>query len=179
MNIKPIASWGGITIAPHPLDAREEGIRNEFQKADAVEIFNSLVVTRVENALISAKVRRMGLPAVGGSDAHTAEMLGMTTNTIDAHDMDSALRMIKKGKVKVEGRYIPVPVIVRWARARMSTSYDDIVKYVDDNYSRPKASFSKYMLKLFVNNESRAWYALGYFSIGVSTIYAMLKLALI
>ena len=169
---------GGITVAPHPLDAREEGIRKEFAKADAVEVFNSLVVTRVENALISAKVRRMKLPAVGGSDAHTAEMLGMTANTIDAQNMDSALKRIKKGHVKLEGRYIPVPAIVRWARSRMKMSYADIIRYVDKNYSRPKAAFSKYMLKLFVNNESRAWYALGYFSVSVSTLYAMLKLAM-
>ena len=178
-SIDRVHEQGGITVAPHPLDAREEGIRRDFRKADAVEVFNSLVITRVENAVMKAKARRMGLCAVGGSDAHTPEMLGMTTNTMDARDVDSALRMIKKGKVKVEGRYVPVPVIVRWARERMRMSYDEIISYVDKNYSRPKASFLKFMLRLFVNNETSAWNALGYFSVGVSTIYAMLKLALV
>ena len=176
-SIDLVHDQGGITVAPHPLDVRGEGIRKEFYKADAVEVFNSLNLTRVENALTGVKVKRMSLPAVGGSDAHTAEMLGMTANIMDANDVDSALKHIKKGNVKIEGRYIPIPLIVDWVRMRMELSYDDILRYIDRNYSRPKASFARYWLRLFVNNESRAWYALGYFSISVSTVYSMLKLA--
>ncbi|MBN2330203.1 MAG: PHP domain-containing protein, partial [Candidatus Aenigmarchaeota archaeon] len=43
-TIDLVHDQGGITVAPHPLDVREEGIRKEFHKADAVEVFNSLVI---------------------------------------------------------------------------------------------------------------------------------------
>jgi predicted metal-dependent phosphoesterase TrpH len=168
---------GGITVAPHPLDIRGEGVRKEFFKADAVEVFNSLNLTRVENALAAAKVRRMRMPAVGGSDAHNAAMLGLTANVMQAHDMDSALSQIKKGMVKVEGRYAPIPMIVDWARQRMKLSYPDILQYISKHYSAPKADLSRLLLRMFVNSESRVWYALGYFSVGVSTVYSMIRLA--
>ncbi len=176
-TIDLIHDQGGIAIAPHPFDVRGEGVRDEFIKADAVEVFNSLNLTRVENSLTRAKARKSGLPAVGGSDAHSIEMLGMTANIIEADDADSALRQIRKGNVRVEGRYTPVPVMVSWARRRMQLSYGDILKYMEKNYPRPKAALSRFMLDRFVSSDSRAWDALGYFSIGVSAVYSMLRLA--
>ena len=122
-----------------------------------------------------AQAETPGMPAVGGSDAHCPGMLGLTANHIDAHDTEGVLRQIRKGKVRIEGRYAPVPVVVSWARERMSWSYDDILKYVEKNYSVPKAAVARFMLKRFVNSDSRLWDGLGYLSIGVSVLYSSLK----
>jgi len=168
---------GGITIAPHPFDIRSEGIGDEFAKADAVEVFNSMNLTRIENMLARMEARKRSIPAVGGSDAHSLPMLGMTANLIEADDPDSALRQIKKGRVRVHGRYIPIPVIVDWARQRMRLSYADIEKYIEKNYSKPRAALARFLLRRFVNSDSWRWDALGYFAVSISTMYSVAGLA--
>ncbi len=169
---------GGIAVAPHPFDVREEGLGREFVKADAAEIFNSLNISRMENRVAEREVRKIGMPAVGGSDAHSLEMLGAAVNFINGHDVDSALEEIRKGRVRIERNYIPVPVVVSWARKRMEKSYDDIEKHIKANYSAPKAALSRFMLKRFVNSESRAWDVLGYFAVSVSIAYSFLRLTI-
>jgi predicted metal-dependent phosphoesterase TrpH len=175
-TIELVHDQGGITIAPHPLDVRGEGIGNDFVRADAVEIFNSMNLTRVENALAKMWAKKSAMPAVGGSDAHSLEMLGMTVNHINADDMDSALKMIKRGNVEIEGRYIPIPMVVAWVRQRMKMSYKDILKYIEKNYSSPRAVLARFLLRRFVNSESRAWNALGSFAVSVSTMYSVLRM---
>ena len=176
-TIDIIHQQAGLAIAPHPFDIRGEGLGNQFAKADAVEVFNSMNLARTENFLAARKARKLGVPAVGGSDAHTCGMMGMTVNHINADDMDSALKQIKRGNVKITGRYVPVPVVVDWARERMERSYDDIQSYIAKNYSRPKAALSRFLLDRFVGSHSAAWDALGYFSLGVAGLYGVLRLA--
>jgi len=168
---------GGITVAPHPFDLRGEGIGREFRKADAAEIFNSLNLTRIENGIAKKEISKVGMPAVGGSDAHSLEMLGMTSNIIEAHDADSVISQIMKGRIKVEGRYTSIPLVVSWVRERMKRSYDEVEMYTDKNYSAPKAALSRFMLRRFVGSTSRGWDMLGYFIIGLSTAYSTLRLA--
>ncbi|UCD02793.1 MAG: PHP domain-containing protein, partial [Candidatus Aenigmatarchaeota archaeon] len=174
-TIEHVHDLGGITVAPHPFDLRSEGIGWDFRKCDAAEIFNSLNLSRIENMLSEKRVKRIGMPAVGGSDAHCPGMIGLTANHIDADDTDGVIREIKKGRVRVSGRYAPIPVVVSWIRERMRWSYDDVLKYVDRNYSPLKAAVSKFFLKRFVNSESVFWNGLGYFTIGTSVVYSALK----
>jgi len=174
-TLDAIHGQGGIAVAPHPFDLKGEGIGEGFIKCDAAEIFNSLNSSRLENIKAERKIRKAGIPAVGGSDAHSFGMLGRTINVIDAHDMDSASREIKKGRVRVHGTYTPVPVIVAWVRERMTWSYDDIIKYIEKNYSPPRRKLARFMLDWFINSDSKAWDALGYFSIGTSVVYSALR----
>jgi hypothetical protein len=176
-TIDAIRSQGGICVAPHPFDLRNEGLGWKFPLCDAAEAFNSLNLTRLENRKAAGEIRKAGISAVGGSDAHTPEMLGMTANHIEASTPDEALRRIKKGQVRIEGRYIPVPVVVRWARERMLRSYGDVTTYIDANYWRPRAAFSKFMLRRFVNSSSPLWNGVGYASIGIATTYSALRTA--
>jgi predicted metal-dependent phosphoesterase TrpH len=178
-TLDAVHGQGGLAVAPHPLDIRGEGLGREFAKCDAAEIFNSLNLTRIENYLAARQVRKLGMPAVGGSDAHCLEMLGMTVNHIDADDLDSALLEIKRGNVKIEGRYVPVPVVVSWTRRRMRLSYGDIRKYISKNYSKPKAAMALFLLDRFVNSESGGWNVLGSFAVSVSTVYSILRLAFV
>jgi len=176
-TIEKIREQGGVSVAPHPLDMRSEGLGDRFVKADAVEVFNSLNLTRVENMVISKKARSLGKPSVGGSDAHCLEMLGMTSNHMEADDMDSALRCIRNGSVKVEGRYVPVPVVVAWTRKRMRLSHADIRRYIDRNYSFPRAGIARFLLERFVRSESGVWNGLGSFAVGMSTVYSALRIS--
>ena len=176
-TIDRIHSQGGLAIAPHPYDIRDEGVGREFTKADAVEVFNSLNIAKSDNFLIARKAKKLGMPAVGGSDAHTLAMLGMTVNKIDADDMDSALKQIKRGNVEIKGRYVPIPVVVDWARERMKRSYDDLQKHIEKNYRFPKSVIARFLLDRFVSSDSVGWDALGYFSVWVARGYGLLKLA--
>ncbi len=173
-TIEEIHAQGGIAVAPHPFDLRNEGVGDEFIKCDAAEAFNSLIISRIENHIARSKITKAGMAAVGGSDAHSPDMLGLTANHIDAHDVDGILRQIKKGNVRFHGRYATAPVVVSWARERMRWSYDDLVKYIGRNYSPPKRKLARFMLDRFVNSESKAWDALGYFSIGTAVVYSAL-----
>ncbi len=174
-TVEEIHAQGGIAVAPHPLDLRSEGVGDEFVKCDAAETFNSLNLSRIENHVARGRILKAGIPAVGGSDAHCPGMLGLTVNHIDANDVDEVLSRIKKGKVRIEGRYAPVPVVVSWARERMRWSYDDVLRYIERNYSAPKAAVSRFFLRRFVRSDSRLWNGLGYFSIGTSVLYSALR----
>jgi len=174
-TVDEIRSQGGIAVAPHPFDIRNEGVKNEFSKCDAVETFNSLNLTKIENMIAARKARRLRMPAVGGSDAHLLQALGATVNYIDASDADSALKKIKKGKVLIEGKYIPVPVIVWWIRERMRMSYADIEEYIDRNYSAPRANVSRFFLNKFVKSDSPFWNFVGNAAVNLSIAYSIPK----
>ncbi len=171
-TVEKIRSQGGVSVAPHPFDLRNEGLGIDFMKCDAAEVFNSLNLSRIENIVARRKIGRTDVSGVGGSDAHTKDMLGLTANIIEAHDAEEALKAIRKGKVKVEGRYVPVPVVVSWARERMKSSRGDILMYMDRNYSSPKAAVSKFLMDRFINSESRLWNGLGYFGVGTAVLYS-------
>jgi predicted metal-dependent phosphoesterase TrpH len=175
-TVDKIHDQGGVAVAPHPFDLRAEGLGKEFVKTDVVEVFNSMIVTRLENRIVEHEAKKHRMPAVGGSDAHSLDMMGMTINHINASDLDSVLKKIRKGGVRIEGKYTPIPVIISWARERMKTSYSDVRKYIRKNYIKPKAVVSRYLLKKFVNSDSDAWNALGYFSLGVSFIYSYFRM---
>lgn len=173
-TIDEIHDQGGLAIAPHPFDIRGEGIGNDFKHADAVEIFNSLNLTRVDNIIALKRAKKQGISAVGGSDAHSKYMLGMTTNEVNADNIDIFLKKVKKGEVEVRGKYIPIPIVVKWAKERMRLSYDDIIKYCDNNYPLPKRALSKYMLRHFVNSESEFWNYFGRFSVSIAVMYSLI-----
>jgi predicted metal-dependent phosphoesterase TrpH len=176
-SIEKIHDQGGIAVSPHPFDLRAEGIGKEFRKCDAAETFNSLILTRIENIIARREVAKTSVSAVGGSDAHTPAMLGLTANIIDAGDPEEALSRIKKGRVRIYGKYAPIPEVVSWARKRMKASNEDVLRYIDRNYSRPKAALARVMLSSFLRSESPAWNGLGYIAVGISTGYSALKAA--
>lgn len=174
-TIERIREQGGISVAPHPYDIRGEGIRNSFVKADAVEIFNSLVIDRFSNELAEKRARKAGIPMVVGSDAHSAGMLARSINRVTAHDMDSALREIRAGRVRWTRSYIPMDVLVSWARDRMLHSYPEVIEYINLNYSRPKAALSKYFLRRFVMSNHPGWIRFGNFSLWMTRRYSWAK----
>lgn len=176
-TIERIHEQGGIAIAAHPFDIKGEGIRDDFVKADAVEVFNALNVDIFANKFTENKVKKIDMPKTVGSDAHNIEMLGHAINYIDAHDIDSLLKQIKRGNVRYEKSYIPIKMITVWAKKRMEKSYGYTMSYIHDNYWGPKAWLANYMLNKYVrSNRTKIWNVVGIVSVNVSRMYGGLKI---
>ncbi|MBN2102389.1 MAG: PHP domain-containing protein [Candidatus Aenigmarchaeota archaeon] len=182
-TIDRIHQQGGFAIAAHPFDIKGLGIQDKIKYADGIEIFNSLNVDKVANWLTKRKSKDLGKPLFAGSDAHSADMLGMSLNEIsgDVHTVDDFISALKNGKVSIaKSDYQPANVIIEWTRERMARSYFDIVDYVNMHYWAPKMQLSKFMLNRFVYSKSRTldytWKAMAEFAFRMSTVYGGLKL---
>jgi predicted metal-dependent phosphoesterase TrpH len=174
-TIDNIHGQGGLAIAPHPFDIKGDGLRNGMRYADAVEIFNSLNIDRLSNRLARIKARRLGMPVVAGSDAHTLDMIGSSAVVADAYDLDSLLRRIKQGDVRLETRYLTTKMITDWTTMRFIKSYNEMLDYIDDNYNPLKANLARFMLNGFMTTKNREtfWNTVTRFSLGVAEIYSI------
>ena len=176
-TIERIHEQGGIAIAPHPFDIKGEGIREEYKRADAVEIFNALNVDKLANSFTQRRTRDVDIGKVGGSDAHSIDMIGYAVNHIDAYDTDSVLKQIEKGNVQIEKNYIPVRLITDWGKIRMQRSYNYIRNYINEHYWGPKGWLAAHLLEKYVNSErTKFWNAVGITSIAISKVYGSFKI---
>jgi len=95
----------GCIIAPaHPFDVFRGGLGDAVYelrgKIDAIEVYNakSLPVFN-EKALEAARL--LGLPGIGGSDAHVLDNIGAAYTLIDAEpDPEEVIKAIKHGRVR-------------------------------------------------------------------------------
>ncbi|MBO0745455.1 MAG: PHP domain-containing protein [Candidatus Dormibacteraeota bacterium] len=78
-----IRAQGGIVYAPHPCDRLRAGLGEaglsrlaEANLLDVIEVFNSKVRHREDNAVAAGMARRLGVPGGAGSDAHDPEGIG-------------------------------------------------------------------------------------------------------
>jgi predicted metal-dependent phosphoesterase TrpH len=171
-----IREQGAFSVAPHPWDIKNDGLKDGSFKADAVEVFNSFVLDRVSNWYAKRRAEKAGRPMVVGSDAHMPDMMGLSVNVADANSMEEFFREVKKGRVGFRTSYVPVDSVVSWARTRLYSSYDDVLRYINRNYSQPKAWVSKSLMGVFVGSKTRAWNIVGGLAIGCSVIYSSAKL---
>jgi len=112
-----------VIIAPHPFHPFRHSIGNLCVHSeldiDAIEIFNSRYFSGVANEIASRKVARRNITAVAGSDAHSAECVGLASVEVEIKveteaekkskpkqkmqvEVDTILRGIKEGKVKMK-----------------------------------------------------------------------------
>lgn len=104
----------GFLIAAHPfrgfltfgvgklgLTVEKAADRPLFQLVDAVEILNGKV-TEEENGFAAQVAARLGLPAVGGSDAHAASEVGCFATEFEnaIHDEAELLEALKRGRCR-------------------------------------------------------------------------------
>ena len=173
-SLDAIRKQGGITVAPHPFDIKKDGVGNDFVKADAVEIFNSINLDQFSNMLAEIKAKKSGMPMVVGSDAHSLDMMGLSVNIIKADNMDEFLKAIKSGKVKHTKKYVPLKVLMAWVSSRIVMSYHDVLAHINQNYSFPKNHIARFMLDKYINNKgSEAWKILAQFGVSTSKVYGM------
>ena len=115
-----------------------------------------------------------------GSDAHNLDMLGYSLNIVDAYDVDTLIKALKKKKARFIKNYVNPEVMMKWIRTRFELSYEDVLNYIDNNYSPPKAWLSKRMLNRFLFSESwfakNLWFILGQFGINMAKMYGILRI---
>ena len=104
-----------VIIVPHPYHPFRHSIGDLCVHSeldiDAIEIFNSRHFSGVANEIARRKAARRNIIAVVGSDAHSAECVGLATVEVEVEIeqqseqkmlLDATLSGIKEGKVKIK-----------------------------------------------------------------------------
>ena len=91
----------GTVVIPHPFRELGIGEASESIEADAVEVLNPHA-THEENKKAEILARKINLPGVAGSDAHSVGELWLAYTKVDAmQEVCEVLNAIKTGRVKV------------------------------------------------------------------------------
>jgi len=91
----------GVVIIPHPYRELGIGDTSEDIEADAIEVLNPNA-TQEENKKAENLARKINLPCVAGSDAHSLQEMWLAYTKVDAkQEVNDILRAIKNGRVKV------------------------------------------------------------------------------
>ncbi|MFB6201833.1 MAG: PHP domain-containing protein [Halorhabdus sp.] len=117
-----IHEQGGIAVVPHPFQESRSGVmarisRVELARADAIEVYNSRLLTGLANRQARTFAREHGIPQTAGSDAHIAEMVGQAVTRVDTEDrsVGAILRAIAAGRTRTTGRRTPWHISFRQA----------------------------------------------------------------
>jgi hypothetical protein len=121
-TIDRIHDLDGIAVVPHPFQKSRSGVlanisEAELAAADAIEIYNSRLLTGRANRRAERFALRHGLPVTAGSDAHICEMVGRGVTNVDTDDRTAGaiLGAIRDGRTSVEGRRTPWHISFRQA----------------------------------------------------------------
>jgi predicted metal-dependent phosphoesterase TrpH len=113
-TIDRIHDAGGITVVPHPFQKSRSGVASNLSpaslaRADAIEVYNSRLLTGRGNRRARAFAEKHDLPVTAGSDAHIAEMVGRAVTTIDASEptVEGMTTAIREGRTEIGGRRTP------------------------------------------------------------------------
>jgi len=98
-----------VIIAPHPFHPFRHSIGNfcTYPYIDAIEIYNSRYLSGAANALARRTAATNNIIAVAGSDAHSAECVGLATVEVEVDvaqkpEYEAILRELKEGKVRIK-----------------------------------------------------------------------------
>lgn len=121
-TIENIHAQGGIAVVPHPFQKSRSGVlakisEEELIAADAIEVFNSRLLTGRANRRAERFALRHNLPVTAGSDAHISEMIGRGVTHVDTdkRSVEAILGAIRDGHTSVEGRRTPWHISFRQA----------------------------------------------------------------
>lgn len=119
-SLERIHEQGGIAVVPHPFQKSRHGVAphitsEELASADALEVYNSRLLTGRSNRRAERFAARRGLPMTAGSDAHIAEMVGQAVTEVDAAErtVESVLDAIREGRTSVIGSRTPWRISLR------------------------------------------------------------------
>jgi predicted metal-dependent phosphoesterase TrpH len=91
-----------VIIVPHPFHPFRHSIGNLQSGIDALEIYNSRYFTGLGNKIARITAARNNITAVAGSDAHSADCVGLATVIVESEpDPKAILHAIKQGKVRL------------------------------------------------------------------------------
>jgi predicted metal-dependent phosphoesterase TrpH len=120
-TVDRIHDAGGIAVVPHPFQELRGGVlanveQDDLLAADAIEIYNSRLVTGRSNRQAMRLAAELGMPATAASDAHVSEMVGRAVTRVDADRHPAAiLDAIRDGRTDIEGRRTPFRVTAQQA----------------------------------------------------------------
>ena len=117
-----IRDAGGIAVIPHPFQKSRHGVAPhisspQLASADAIEIYNSRLLTGIANQRAERFAKRRNLPMTAGSDAHIAEMVGQAVTEVgtDTRSADAILSAVAEGRTSVVGNKTPWRISFRQA----------------------------------------------------------------
>lgn len=177
-TVYQIKKQGGISIAAHPFDKVRKGMGEYAKKCDAIEAFNSLSLDRNPNFYAKEFAMQIKKPMTAGSDAHWIRMMGNGLNEIDCSSIESCLKSIKKGDIKMRCRYVRTSIVIDWMVERMKYSYFYTTNYMKVNYRQPKKFIGIKLMSLVRNSpENLDWFfkGAGYFAFGSVLSYSIVK----
>jgi predicted metal-dependent phosphoesterase TrpH len=121
-TIGRIHEQGGTAIVPHPFQEMRSGVLAKIPKsklglADAIEVYNSRLVTGWSNRQAKRYAQRETIPMIAGSDAHVSEMVGRSVTRVDANERsaEAILEAVRDGRTVLESRRTPWSVSFRQA----------------------------------------------------------------
>jgi predicted metal-dependent phosphoesterase TrpH len=121
-TVARIREQGGIAVVPHPFQRSRHGVagavdRDTLATVDAVEVFNSRLLTGIANRRARNFAAARNLPMTAGSDAHIKEMVGQAVTEVatDERTAEAILDAIREGRTSVTGRRTPWLVSARQA----------------------------------------------------------------
>jgi predicted metal-dependent phosphoesterase TrpH len=114
---------GGLAVVPHPFQESRSGVlanvdRDTLATADAIEVYNSRLLTGRANRQAERFANEYSLPMTAGSDAHISEMVGQAVTKVEtggAETVDAILDAIRRGNTTVEGKRTPWRISFRQA----------------------------------------------------------------
>jgi predicted metal-dependent phosphoesterase TrpH len=131
---------GGIAVVPHPFQQSRSGVlakisKEELTAADAIEVYNSRLLTGRANRQAERFARRRGMPMTAGTDAHISEMVGRAVTNVDTDErtVEAILAAIADGRTSVEGRRTPWHISFRQAAGGLKRRITNRVRGVIDN----------------------------------------------
>ena len=121
-TLSRIREQKGIAVIPHPFQKSRSGVasnvtRDQLASADAIEVYNSRLLTGRKNRMAERFARNRDLPMTAGSDAHISEMIGQAVTKINADEptVRAIVDAIREGRTTVEGKRTPWRISFRQA----------------------------------------------------------------
>ncbi|ELZ16443.1 PHP domain-containing protein [Haloterrigena salina JCM 13891] len=121
-TLEAIWEQDGLAVIPHPFQESRHGVmarisREDLARGDAIEVYNSRLLTGRANRQAERFARDHDLPMTAGSDAHISEMVGQAVTRVDADErsVDAVLEAIREGRTTVEGKRTPWHISFRQA----------------------------------------------------------------
>jgi len=121
-TLSRIRALGGIAVVPHPFQKSRSGVAanltdDQLASADAIEVYNSRLLTGRGNRRAREFAEARGLPMTAGSDAHIAEMVGQAVTEVDAEEATVAgvVDAVRAGRTEVVGSRTPWRISFRQA----------------------------------------------------------------
>lgn len=111
--IEWVGGLGGLTVLAHPAAGRLRLERWMRSKPDAVEVLNASYPSTRHFVGTGLRIaRKLGLPAVGGSDSHHPQTVGDAYTMVDVDNLSrgDVVEAIRAGRVGYGGTLSPLPI---------------------------------------------------------------------